>query len=157
MPLFSDFTPFGLLDFSSADSDAEKVYRALKANYGEEAFDYTIGTEHEADVYATAMAIGAARATVLRAGNQHDPRTAFELLPAHEASLGIVPPRGASLASRQEKAGQRNMVLRGSRPEALQEALEDILGDALLAIRVITRAEADKWPTSITDDGPGLY
>lgn len=96
MPLFSDFTPFGLLDFSSADSDAEKVYRALKANYGEEAFDYTIGTEHEADVYATAMAIGAARATVLRAGNQHDPRTAFELLPAHEASLGIVPPRGAS-------------------------------------------------------------
>jgi hypothetical protein len=79
------------------------------------------------------------------------------LLPAHEASFGIVPPRGASLASRQEKAGQRNRVLRGSRPEALQEALADILGDDLLAIRVLTRAESEQWPTSITDDGPGLY
>jgi hypothetical protein len=157
MPLFSAFTPFGLLDFSSQDSDAEKAYRELKANYGEEAFDYTIGTEHEADVYATAMAIGAAKATIRRAGNQHNPATAFELLPAHEAAFGLVPARGASLASRQAAAAARNRVLRGSRPEAIQEALEGVLGSDLLAIRVLTVAESDQWPTSIVDAGPGLY
>lgn len=161
MPLLSCFTICGQLEFSSAPSEAEKIYRSLRDGYrdprtGQATIDTSVGTHQEAKLYGWAMAIAAARVTLRRAANELRPETSYAQLEAHEerfrmspAATDTVPERRAALAAKQKAA-------RGPRYEAVWEALGAIFGSDLVDFRPITTTEAEAYPSDPTV-GPGIF
>ncbi len=161
MPRFSAFTRYGHLAFSGAPSAPERIYRSLRAAYfdprsGVAAIDVTPGTYHEAKLYARAMALASAEASLKRAGNQGNPAKATEGLPHWERTYRLAPAPDATLDARRAEASARRKISRGNRWEAITDALEQILGDDLISVRAITVDEAATWPSS-PGDGPGVY
>lgn len=161
MPRYSDLTPYGQLEYSSEPSDAEKIYDASVAAYtdprtGTPAIDMTIGTYHEAKLYARSLALADAQSAVKRAANQDDALKATEGLPHFERKYRITPPHRATLDTRRTKAAARRRISRGNRFEALHEALSTILGSTLIAIRPIAPHEAVRWPAN-PGAGPGVF
>ena len=161
MPLFSCFSPFGQLEFSGDDSDAEKVYRSMVGAYtdpsnGAQAFDMTPGTHMEAHVYATAMAIADANAAVKRAGNQRRGATAYDMLPALEDKLGVTPGPTATISQRRAALVARTKLGRGARRESVEDALHTALGSRFVAYRPIAVSESTKWPAA-PGTGPGVF
>lgn len=153
MPLFSCFTPFGLYEFSSAPSEAEKIYASLKASYtdpktGQATFDLAKGTYHEAKMYAQAMALGTARQVLKRAGNQLRPETSYDQIAAHEERYAIVPGPDDSTPVRRQNLVARQRGARGPRYEAIVDGLKTILGSKFVAYRPLKIAEAFKHPTT---------
>jgi len=151
MPLFSCFTGFGFLEFSSAPSECEKVYNALVNGYrdprtGTMTIDVSPGTHKEAQVYAWACAIAAARVTLLRAGNELRPETSYELLTSHEEKFGMTPAPNDTVAQRRAALRAAQLGARGPRYEAVWEGLRAIYGDLLVAYRPISTGEAEAYP-----------
>lgn len=156
MPVFSCFTGFGFLEFSSAPSECEKIYRSLLSSYrdpnsGLQTIDTSIGTHKEAVIYGWANAIGAAMVTLRRAANELRPETSYQLLEAHEERFGMAPAATDSVADRQAALAAKQKAARGPRHEAVMEALGAILGDDLVAYRPISVAEAEAYPTTLED------
>lgn len=161
MPLYSAFTSYGQLEYSSEPSDAEKIYDAARAGYidpktGTATIDLSEGTYHESKLYARALAIADAKATVRRSGNQENPLKAVEALPHHEAELRLPPRATATIDERRAAVAVRRRRSRGNRYEALYEGLSRILGAALIAIRPIGAHEGTTWPASPAT-GPGVF
>lgn len=160
---FSDFAPFGMLDFSDDESEGEKVYNALVAGLtdprdGRTSIDLTPDPENyeEGKIYAIAMAIAASNVTMRRAHAQLRGETSYELLTAHEDRYSIVPPPKATIGSRRATLAVREKLARGPRREAVEEALRAILGTAFVAYRPITTEEALSVPAD-PGAGPGLF
>lgn len=142
-------------------SDAEKVYKSMIGAYtdpknGAQAFDMTPGTHMEAHVYATAMAIADANAAVKRAGNQRRGATAYDMLPALEDRLGLVPGPTATIPQRRVAVVARTKRSRGARRESIEDALRTALGSRFVAYRPIAASESTKWPAS-PGTGPGVF
>lgn len=161
MPLFSDFTPFGLLEFSSDPSEAEKIYGALRSGYrdpntGHPSLDLSEGTYQEAKLYAWAMGMGDARMALRQVDAERLPETSYYNLKAHERRYKIVPEPDASVPDRRRALAARRKAARGARYEAVVDALETILGDAFIAFRPIRVSEAVATPAD-PSGGPGLF
>lgn len=161
MPRYSAFTRYGLLRFSSAPSEAEKVYDAMVQSYtdpvtGRAALDLSHGTDLEARIYATSMAIGAAREAVKRAVAQQNPAASLDKLPDWEETFEVIPSRNDSIAERRAVLGTMAKLPRGARREAMEDGLRMILGDDFLAYRVLTTTEAETWPAD-PSTGPGVF
>lgn len=155
MPLLSAFTPFGLLEFSGAPSSAETIYRALSSASGAgEALSAEEGTEVEAETFADAMAFAFARQSVERCARNTVGATSTELLGIHEETFGISPPARATIPERQATVAAKELVSRGSRPEALDAVLRTLLGDDFVASHVVV--SPTKWPAA-NGGAPGLY
>lgn len=160
---FSDAAPFGMLDFSSDASEGEKIYDAMAAAYmdpreGKPSIDLSVDEENyfEAKLYATAMAIAAARVTLKRAHAQLRPETSYELLEAHEHAYDTRPAAGDTITQRRAAVTAKKKVGRGPRYEAMVELLSALLGENFVAYRPMTTSEAETWPTS-PGNGPGLW
>ncbi len=157
MPLFSAFTPFGMLEFSAAPSSAEVAYLGLvKSLGGGVAMDFSEGSHNRASAYAKAMAVGAAECAIRRAGNELHPETSYEMLPIHEKNLGIVANYNDSTPTRRAVAGAKNKARRGSRPESLYSALTTLLGTDFVDVYSVPRTSATKWPSTV-GAAPALY
>lgn len=159
MPLLSAFTPFGMLDFSSEPSEGERIYDAMVAAYtdsrdGRQAIAICPGTWQEAKVYATAMAIAAARLTLRGAGNELRGETSYALLEAHEWKYSLAPSPTDTVPQRRAALAAKQKLARGPRREAVEEALRAILGDNLIKYRPITVEEAATFDPST---GPGVF
>jgi hypothetical protein len=147
MAQFSAFAPFGLFDFSDAPSPAEGLYNAMCTQVGA-AFDTSEGTYKEAMIFATAIAVGCARATTKRAANQRHAGTAHDKLPSLERDYGITPLANATPDERRAVLVARTLLMRGSREEALATELQALLGDDFVRVRATTSAERLTWPAT---------
>ena len=162
-PLFSAFTPFGQLEFSSDDSDAQKAYNSLRASLKDpvtntDVVDMTVGGAEEAQVYATAMALGAVRATIKRAAAQHDVTQVDELLVAQEARYRLVPPATATRDQRRATLAAKKLLNRGSREEAITNGLLAILGANFIKLRTMDYNAGDvALSPADPSTGPGIY
>lgn len=164
MPLFSAFTPFGMLDFSSEPSEGEKIYDSMIAGYidprdGRPSIDVEQdGTNYqEAGLYASAMAIAACRLTLRRAGLQLRPETSYDQLEAHEHRYSIAPGPNDTVAQRRAVLAARQKVVRGPRLETMLAGLSAILGSNFIAYRPVHRSEITVWPEDPGEDGPGIF
>lgn len=145
MAQFSAFAPFGLFDFSSKPSHAETIYRAI-TGAASLALRPTIGTYAEAKMYATAIALGCARATLERARNQLHPMKAWDKLPTLERNYGIIPDPNASPYQRQSTVAARKLLMAGAREEAVVTDLVALLGAKLIAYRPAKASDRETWP-----------
>lgn len=154
MAQFSAFAPFGLFDFSEAQSPAEAAYNALVAQRTP-LFSMAVGTYPEAKTFAEAIAIGCARATVVRGLNQRIPSKAHDRIPTLERDRGIVSDVNASPDQRRAILAARELLVHGSREEALVTELQAVLGTALLQVRATKASERVVWPSPA--GGVGTY
>lgn len=126
MPLFSAFTPFGHMRFSSAPSRFETIYRSMRDGQGSA---YGPNDVHqEARIYAAARCIAIADGQIERAANEARPSKTQELLPAHELDYGLTPTPTQTEAERRAALTLQTQIIRGSRREALDDALSTLLG-----------------------------
>lgn len=156
MPLFSDLTPLGLFEFSSDASEAEKIYRGLKAAYvdpatGQSTIDTSIGTYQEAKIYGWALALGDAKMLIRQAGRELVPETSYYQLASHEKRYHITPGPDDSVSDRRATLAARRKAARGPRYEAMYDALATLLGDGFLGYRPITIDEAVAFPEDIDE------
>lgn len=146
MAQFSAFAPFGLFDFSSDTSPAESAYNAIVGNVGK-AFAPTVGSYAEAKIFAIAIMLGCAKATIRRAANQRVPTKSVDKLPTLERNYGIVPGPTDTVIQRQDRVAARKMLMRGSREEAVTTELIALLGADLIKYRVAKAADRVVYPT----------
>lgn len=161
MPLFSAFTPFGLLEFSGEPSEAERQYNALVEAYrdpasGQSTLDVAEGTHQEAKIYGWAIALACAKAMLQSVEREQRPETSYELLESHERRFESIPSATDSVVDRRQALDLRQRAARGPRFEAIREGLQAILGDKLVAYRPIAPSEAETYPASPAD-GPGVW
>lgn len=154
MGQFSAFDPFGLFDFSAAPGPAEPAYRALVAQQ-QDLLNADPGTYVEAKAYASAIAIGCARATIRRGLNQRNPSKAHDRIPTLERDRGIVAPADASPDQRRAVLAAREALVHGSREEALTTDLRAVLGTRLVRLRATAAGERVVWPSF--PSGVGAY
>ena len=158
MPELSIFTPCGLLELSGDITRAERLYYELIASYGPAFFPQgvaTPGTYMEARVFATAMALARAHATLVRAGNQRHPTKAFDLLTLLAADWGVIPSSTDTIPSLQAKVAAAKQQSRGARFEAVVAGLQAILGENFLSFRPVATTEATvypQWPSGIANE-----
>lgn len=146
MAQFSAFAPFGLFDFSSKPSTAERAYRAIVGSVSQ-ALAPTPGSYAEAKCYALAIQVGCARATLQRAANQRVPKRAKDKLPTLERNYAIVPGPKDTVVQRQDRVAARKLLMRGAREEAVTTELRALLGSAFISYRVAKEADRVVWPT----------
>lgn len=163
MPLFSCFSPFGQLEFSSAPSEAEKIYSSLVHAYrdpksGQVTIDTSQGTHQEAKLYGWSMALGGARAMLRRAGNELRPETSYSQLEAHEVRFRMSPAADDTVSQRRSALAAKQKAARGPRYEAIVEALASIYGSLLIAYRPVAIGEAEPYPVDPGQpSAPGLF
>lgn len=161
MPALSCFTGFGFLEFSSGPSECEKIYRSLVASYrdpktGHPTIDTSIGTHKEAMIFGWANALAMVRVLLRRAAAELRPETAYTQLEAQEAKFGLVPRASDTIPMRQAALAAKQKAVRGPRLESVQEALDGVLGDDLVAYRPIAKSEAEQWPRTL-EASPGIF
>lgn len=158
MPLLSAFTPFGLLEFSSEPSIAERIHESMWANLngGRENFARDDGGHMGGKIYADAMGLAWAMQAARRTQASIDPAQAHDLLPALEAAYGLVVSETATLSERRtalalaERAGQLGNAAN------ISQALADLLGADFVQYRNSTYAESSVFPSNPAV-GPGLF
>lgn len=161
MPLFSAFTPFGLLEFTSDSSDAEKIYNSMISSIkdpetGTPTLDICEESYEEAKLYATSIAIACAGATVKQAGRELRGETAYYQLEAQEDRYKVSPAATDDIPTRRRFLADKQKAARGSRFEAVWEGLTNIFGDDLVAYRPIAISEAEAYPATL-EDSPGIF
>lgn len=150
MPGFSAFCPFGLLRYTGAMPDAEKIYDSLLANEGNgAAFSDDAASIQQARNYARAMVLAGAKSQIDRAKNNEDPHRATELLPALERDYGIVPLDGQTFPERRAAVAARQEVVFGASQGVIVGKLTELLGADFVAY---SRVSA---PGKFPPDPPG--
>lgn len=130
MPLFSAFTAFGHLRYKRGPSRHEIIYRSMRDGQGDA---YGPGDTHqEARIYSAARCIAVADGQIERAANEAHPLTAQQTLAAHETDFGLSPKPSDTEAQRRATLAARVRLIRGSRKEALDDALSTLLGAAFI-------------------------
>ena len=149
MPLFSAFTPYGHLAFSSQEPPGRAIYDAIQrmqgGNYSKDA-----GEEDPANArfYAWAMAAARVKLELRRAENEWDPATTLSLLPVHESAYGVPKQPGATIAERRAALVARTVLPRGGKFEAIDNGLTALLGSAYLQLipnSQLLAADYDGW------------
>lgn len=150
---FSAFAPLSSgFGFSSKPPYSEAIYEALKSNFGE-TYETSFDGLQQARLYAQAMCVGAAQYQIDRAINNRKAETATELLPSIERDYQIVPSYSSSLDERRKIAAARALVTRGSRQEAVEDALRTLLGAAFIAYEPTATAALETFPAIPGDVG----
>ena len=152
MPLFSAFTPFGHLAFSSKPSHGESIYGTLKDNFGN-VFDTSETGLEQARLYAQAMVLASAQYQVDRAKNNKTPATATELLGVLEHDYQVVPSSKATLPQRRAYLSAVQKITRGNRREAIEDALRTLLGADFIAYRTTLPIEIVSVPANPATGG----
>lgn len=137
MPQYSAFTPFGHLRFARGPSRFRVIYRSMRDGLGMGEGDYAPvygpnATHQEARVYAAARCIAIADGQIERARNEGRPGKVQQLLPDMERDYTLAPAAGATCAERRAALDLAWKVVRGSRKEALDDALTTLLGSDFL-------------------------
>lgn len=164
MPLFSAFTPFGMLAFSSKPSHAEAFYRSMVRALGNEpgsseahgTISTAPGTRMDAKLYADAMAFARARYQLERAGNQVLPTRLTELLAVREREWGVVPSPIATDDERRAAVAAQYLLPRGAARNEVATLLSTLLGDDFVAYRPTPKAEAVVYPSALGDQPQNL-
>lgn len=159
MPLFSSFTPFGSLEYSSDPSLVEKFYDANIANlntHPDENFDIHPGTNIDAQIYARSRVQAAAVYTLRRAYNNASPGGATETLPLLESEFQVLPGPQDSIPDRRAVLAARALLPLGATFINITNALTALLGTGFKYYRVTTAAEAVNYPTN-GGDQPGNF
>lgn len=146
MSQFGAFSPFGILDFGGALSKSEMSYLAMRDAM--KSFDLTEGTHLESSLYAKSIAFGAARAVLRHAIGQRNPAKAVEMLPALERTYQASPLPTDSDDQRRRNVSAAMALQKGSRPEAIETALTNLLGSDLISVRELLVGEQTITPTS---------
>lgn len=152
MPLFSCFTPFGMLAFSSAPSEAEKYYGLLGAQL-DIAFDTTPGEQTsedaEAEKYALAMHFARMKLTLQKAGDQRNVANAVDMLPNRELDFLAVPGPKDTIYQRQQRLVAIQALSRGAAQSNIAGVLAAAIGTGFVGLRVVQLSEtAVDTPTS---------
>jgi hypothetical protein len=150
---FSAFAPFsGGFAFSSKPPHGQAIYESLRDSFGstyEESFE---GLQ-QARLYAQARCLGASQYQLDRAANNRNPLKTTELLPSLERDYQIVPAYGSTLTERRRVVAARAITTRGSRAEAVEDALRTLLGDDFISYSTTATADAETWPPVPGDVG----
>lgn len=152
MPVLSLFTACGFFELSSRDPVPLAFYRAMIDSYGP-GFDATPETEsgipnpHEADCYATALALARAQNGVTRAGNQYIAAKSWDLLLGQARDWSVIPAANDTMPSLQAKIAAKQLLAKGANFSAMVAGLRTILGSSFLAYRPIATSEATSYPT----------
>ena len=142
MPVFSAFTPYGQLEFSSLPATPENVHNALvRATGGNYNTDVDDENGAQARLYAWSRQVARAKQELRRAGNQHEPLKVTDLLPTQERSHHIVPEPGSTSDERRSVLAVRSELTRGNVKESVENALTTLLGDDFVAYVPLTPAE----------------
>lgn len=150
---FSAFKRFGNgFRFSGKPPVGQVIYETLRDNMGS-TYDRSFDGRQQARLYAQAMCLSASRYETERAGNNQNPLTADELLPALERDYQVVPAFGASKSARRRVLAARRLTTRGPRREAVEDALRTLLGSAFIAYETTDIADAVTFPSSPGDVG----
>ena len=155
MPLFSCFSPFGNLEFSSRPSVCQRVYESMAASLGGQ-YDLTVGGHNEATLYARARELSRGIQAQRRAGNNANPLKCVELLPLQETGYGLVPNERDGVLARQQALAARMLLSRGARRESIESQLRALLGSNFIELRGPAAGEVVTWPTS-PSAGPGTF
>lgn len=155
MPILSDFTPCGFLELADEPSEGEKVYNALVDMLGGNV-SIDDGTYMDGWTYATAMAIGEARLTLIHAGLQISPQNVDEMLGNREAEWQIIPGPNDSLWQRRDVLAARMKIPRGARREAVEDALRTLLGPAFIWYYTCKASDIQTWPPNLGDQPQNL-
>ena len=149
MPVLSAFTPTGFLELADEPSEAENIYDAILASLGDGNYDLEEGSREEAWAYAWAWTLAAARLTMIHAGLQIVPECVDEMMANREAEWQIVPGPFDSLADRRAVLAAREMLPRGARREAVEDALRTMLGASFLWYYTTKPADIEMWPATL--------
>lgn len=128
----SAFTPFGLLRYSGDVPLAQKIYNDMVDAEGA-AFDLSEGTYEGARFIASAKAKAVAAMHVQKAANAVNPSNTYDLIPAWEERLGVVPGPTDTAQQRQATLAARALAPTGASMAAVIAALQTLLGTAFLA------------------------
>ena len=138
----SCFTPCGILRCSSKKPVTVRIYEALKASYG----PGFVGPNSDADIYATAMCLGATQVELDRAAGQQDPMRCTEFLSGFEDQYGIIPAADASPNDRRKALAAARKLRNGARLDSMQDGLRGILGSGF--VKYITSTGTTPIPAS---------
>jgi hypothetical protein len=130
--MFSAFSAWGMLEFSSAPPRAQSIYNSIASMNGGN-FDDTFSGPMCAEWYAMAMAAGAVRDTLERAENQGDPQTVHELLPVQEHMYELAPGPTDSVNTRRASLAARYLVALEPNVQNVTQALRVLLGTDFVA------------------------
>lgn len=159
MPLFSAFTPFGALAFSSDPSRVEKIYDANIANLNskvDENFDMKVGTNIEAMIYARSRTQAMARYVVERAYNNANPLKATDTIPLLEKELQLAPAPHDSLQDRRAVISANSLLPNGATLVNVNNALAALLGTDFIYFYITKPADVVNFP--VTGGGsPGNF
>jgi hypothetical protein len=155
-----------MLELSGRDPPGQAFYQSMIDAYGK-AFDFTpesvsgIPNHAEASVYAKAMALARAGNALVRAGNQYNPSTAWDLLLLQAEDWSVIPAANDTIPSLQAKIAAKQLLAQGARFTAVVAGLRAILGASFIAYRPIATPEATvfpQWysPTAVSKAHPTL-
>lgn len=153
MPLYSAFNAFGHLRFSAAPSRHATIYQTLRD--GQEGAYGPGDTHQEARIYAQSRCLAIAAGELERAENEGRADKTQELLAELELDYGLSPAPGETEAERRAALALQVRILRGSRKEAIEDAIETLLGDDFIAVVPMRDviAPPTQWPATPGDVG----
>lgn len=153
MPVFSAFTPFGMLRFSSRKPRAQRVYEQMIGNYGPDVGSKTghIG----AHTYAQSMGIASLQFAGDRARNQIVPSKTTDLQADLEREMLYTPALGATDATRRAELADLMTIKPAGTLAAVQAALTAALGSDFVSIKQL-KAVGENQNVS-EPSAPGVY
>lgn len=148
MPLYSAFTGYGHLAYSSRTPRAQVVYESLREGMGD-LYDETFDGIQQGRLYAQAMCIASAQLQLERAANNANPSKATELLALLEQDYQVTPEYGATLEERRAELAARAEASKGCSRTVVEAALSNLLGsDFVDFITVPDPEDVVTWPSS---------
>ena len=141
-----------MLELSSRNPPAQAFYESMIDSYGK-SFNFTpesvsgIPNHAEASVYARAMALARAGNALVRAGNQFNASTAWDLMLLQAQDWSVIPAANDTISSLAAKIAAKQLLAQGARFTAVVAGLRAILGANFIAYRPIATAEATTYPT----------
>lgn len=154
MPLYSAFTCFGHLRFKRGPSRFRIIYDSMRDGQGANDLAgsaYGPNDVHqEARIYAAARCIAVADGQLERAANEGRPLKTQRLLAELERDYGLAPAPADTEAERRDALDLAFKIVRGSRMEALDDALSTLLGSDFVAAVPMKDlvAPPTQWPAS---------
>lgn len=152
MPAFSAFARFGHLRFSAKKTEAQIIYERMVAAVGGEEMvadgGYGIDTALHARIYAHAMALATAKRNFDRVLGNENPTTSVELLSYHERDYGLAPLPEDTDDQRRAALEVAQRVAEGCRHDVLHGAMSELLGDDLVAVRLLDATEYTVYPSN---------
>ena len=157
MPLFSAFTGFGNLAFSSAPSLHSQFYDLLPTLWGTQHDQTVVGSYEEAKRYAVARKLALMSTELLHAGNQANPLTAWDLLPLLENDYLVSPGPSDSIADRQNAVASAMLLPGGAKVSNLVNSLKKTTASVLAYLPNPAALQTAAWtPSTVVTLGQNI-